>query len=124
MTLDLFSDTPSPRPVTGWQLAEKGMNSAAAHADAVHGDWQDRAYEVVQRYVAALRKGFTDSTFIAEDVREYAARRYSLPDPPDKRAWGSVMRRAASDGLIRNVGATKARDPKVHSSFTTLWQTV
>jgi len=58
--------------------------------------------------------------FLAEQFVEYATKRYGLLPPPDGRAWGGPVRRAALAGKIRKVGYAPAntsnRSPKA------LWQ--
>lgn len=98
----------------GWTLAEAGMARAAEHADRVSDGWQDRAYEFLKLY--ALR----NRSFTAEEVR--AAAVGLVPDPPDGRAWGAVMRRASRACLISREGFESAKDARVHRNIVTRWR--
>jgi len=103
---------------TGAKGRDDGMKRAIDHADAVIEDWGVRAMNILLIYVGAMASG--DHT-ICEDIRQYAEIR-GLPNPPDKRAWGSVMTCASRRKVLRSVGYAKARDPKVHCTPTTLWE--
>lgn len=60
--------------------------------------------------------------FTAEMVRQWAERR-SGAVYLDSRAWGVVMRRAASDGWIEPTSLhVTARDPKVHRRPVRVWR--
>lgn len=97
------------------KLRDEGMQRAIDHADRVIDRWQDKAYESLRVYIS-----FNSQPFLSEDVRVYAAH-LGIPDPPDKRAWGAVMMRAAKAGLIRKLGWTTASDPKVHKNPVSQW---
>lgn len=78
--------------------------------------------EHLKDYIELIRFGLGDGQqFTTEMVREYAEQ-MGLPDPPDKRAWGGVIRRAAMSGLMVKKGWTTSRNPKVHCSPTSLWE--
>ena len=103
-------------------LRDEGMRQAVEHADAVHGNWSERAMDMLKDYLELLRYGLGEGQqFTSEMVREYAEQ-MGLPDPPDKRAWGAVMVKAARAGLIVKKGWTTSRNPKVHCSPTSLWE--
>lgn len=92
---------------------DTGINAAIEHADREIAEWSDRAVEFVRLFArAAVGVG----EFLAENARHFAHAR-GLPDPPDGRAWGAVMRRARRAGYIKNVGYRAARSsnlsPKV-----------
>ncbi len=97
------------------QLRDDGMARAADHAEVVEPGWNELALEYVRVYAKANRQ------LRGEMVRIYAENR-GFPLPPDKRAWGAVMMRAAKAGLITKLGWTTAVDPKVHKNPVSLWQ--
>lgn len=101
------------------QLRDIGIQRAVEHADAEIPSWSDIAFDNLRMFLRYA----PDSQFMGEDVRGYATTR-GLPDPPDKRAWGAVMLRAARAGLIRKIGYAHAKDPKVHRSINPLWERV
>lgn len=97
-----------------WKQAESrrddGMQRAVEHADDVKPYWSDMA----MTWVLVYRDMHAE--FLAEDVRAYA-HAGGLPGPPDGRAWGAVIRRAAKAGHIVKVGYAPAKtsnlSPKV-----------
>ena len=109
-------------PPTKRQLSnaarDDGISRAIAHADAVHPDWGDRAFAELHRYIAPMHAG---ARLTGEEIREFAEL-HGVPRPPDKRAWGNVMLRAARAGLIRKIGWTTASDPKTHCNPISLWE--
>jgi len=69
------------------ERAELGMQRSADHANRTESEWTGQALGML----CAIGAELTD--FTVEEVREIAEVR-GLPDPPDKRAWGAVTRRA------------------------------
>jgi hypothetical protein len=88
-----------------------GIRDSVEHADREISGWSDWAMWALLEYADNAL-----GTFLTEDVRAFA-RAGGLPDPPDGRAWGAVMRRAAKAGYIKSVGYRAARSsnlsPKV-----------
>jgi len=106
---DLFADF-----VKGEQLAEIGMQQAVDHAEEVFENWGDEALAFVRKYVS-----YTKDPFMAEDVR--MASLQVVPEPPTKRAWGLIMRRAAQANLISRVGYRKVTNRRAHGTPAALW---
>jgi len=100
-------------------LRDNGTNLAIAHADAVHEQWSDRALQMLLDYIDLI--GGTGSQLTSEMARFYAAE-HGLPRPPDGRAWGAVMLKAARAGKCKKIGWTTATDPKVHCNPVSLWE--
>jgi hypothetical protein len=75
--------------------------------------WVATALEAVRRH-AAMNKYFT-----TEQVR---AAFEDLPEPPDRRAWGAVVRKAKKEGLIQSHGWVRAQSLTVHGMVVTLWE--
>lgn len=99
-------------------LRDESIQRAVDHADRVTSEWSDRAYGMLVRYVRALGSG---ARVTSEAIRNYAEW-HDLPTPPDKRAWGAVVLKAARAGVIEKAGWTTANDPKVHCNPVSLWQ--
>lgn len=96
---------------------DDGIKRAVDHADKVHESWSDKAFDLLKDYVSLIGK---DSQCTSEMVRHYAES-HGLPHPPDKRAWGAVMLKAARANLLFKKGWTTATDPKVHCNPVSLW---
>lgn len=90
-----------------------GMELALEHAEAVNEGWKDEAYS----FLVAFAKYNRD--FISEDVSD-AHVAAQLPQPPTKRAWGSLYRRAARDGVIEQCGMGRSR--LRHASICPRWR--
>jgi hypothetical protein len=88
--------------------------AAADHADRVRVQWTATAVAFLRTYVAKHR-----GAFLAEDVRA-ASLAWGLPEAPDGRAWGHVMKRAEREGVIVAVGYSGARSS--NGSPKVLWR--
>ena len=104
---------------------DTGMERAVARADRAVEFWSEDAYAFVFEICSMLKSpkakehGLSSATtFLTEDVRAYAEKR-GLTPPPDQRAWGAVMQRAAKHGLIRRIGYMPARSSNL--SPKALW---
>jgi len=98
-------------------LRDEGIQRAVDHADREIESWSDRASDMLLSCARARGKG---AEITSESIRNYAEF-HDLPPPPDKRAWGAVMLKAARAGVIKKVGYTTANDPKVHCNPVSLW---
>jgi len=78
---------------------------------------KDRAFFYLQRFIQDIN----GEEFLGEDVRNFAHEQ-GLQLPPDNRAWGGVMIRAARAGLIKKNGYRVCKNRKAHNSPMTIWQ--
>ncbi len=81
---------------------DTGMERAIDHAEREILDWGQGAHAVLMTVAANM------PAFLAEDVVA-ASKSHGLAPPPDGRAWGAVVRRAALKGLIHKIGYAPAR---------------
>lgn len=93
---------------------DAGIERAVTHADKVVKNWQEIAYERLLEFLA----GRDGAPFLAEEFRQWG--RFKIPAPPDGRAFGGVIRRAATAGKIVNIGTGRAATS--NSSLKILWQ--
>ncbi len=96
-----------------------GMALAAEHAEDVHHGWKEQAYRALIQFLA-VNPGIT---FQTEVVRAWAERR-GLPRPPSERAFGSVIVKAARNGLIKSIGYGKTSNPKSHRTPASVWRQI
>lgn len=107
----------SPAELTGQDLASRGAQVAADHADrTTAGQWTAMAMDFFNAWAQA-RQG---RPFQGEDVRLAAVG--VVPAPPDARAWGLVLRRAARAGLIHRVGFAPVKDRRSHCGPKAVWE--
>jgi hypothetical protein len=110
----LFDDNGNPRDAARARR-DDGMARAAAHADAIKALWTEAAMHVFELYLAEHAEPFLAEQFIAWS-RGY------IDQPPDGRAWGSVLAAARRRGLIDRVGTANAVTSNL--SPKPLWQGV
>ena len=108
---------------TGEELANQGIKKAVDHANRVTPKWAEMAYDCFLSYLGCCPSGYN---FMAEDVRDFSTRHYpfmhdGLPEPPNLRAWGGIMRRVQRAGVIRAIGTRKVSNTKAHCANATLW---
>src|SRR5579862_3887558 len=77
---------------------DDGIARALTHAESVRMGWNMAADELLLRFLGTVQGGFLAEQFVAY------AEKGAFPPPPDARAWGGVIRRAAIAGIIRRVG--------------------
>jgi hypothetical protein len=96
----------------GIQLREQGI----ANSERTAGQrWQDEAIECVKIFKDIV------PDFTCDEVRLWASVG-GLEVPPEARAWGAVMRRAAKEGLIVPTDRFRAStDPFCHRSPARVW---
>lgn len=102
----------------GKELRDLGIHRAVTHANKEYDDWSDKAYTTLKDFLR-LANG---KPFMCEDVREYAS--IYLPEPPNNRAWGSIIVRARKDGIIKHHGFSQVTNPKAHRANASLWKGV
>jgi hypothetical protein len=101
----------------GARLRDEGIDRAVAHADRVKPGWSQMAYEELKAFL--IHTGLNE--FTSEHVRDFADA-WGFQPPPEKRAWGGVMLRAARAGLIRKTGQyTTSMNANCHNMPKALW---
>lgn len=100
---------------SGKQLKIAGMLQAVDHANARAENWSELAYKFLHKYAKK------NPTFLAEEVRTLAEDSGEVPHPPSKRAWGGIIKRAKTEGLIKSLGIKQVTNPKAHQAYATHW---
>ncbi len=104
--------------VSGRMLADMGMEAALMNANAKQSDWSIQAMDALLVYLS-LHPG---KEFMAEDVREFAYDVLAVPYPPHCRAWGSIIQKAARNGVIRRLRIAPVRTVSSHSANASVWR--
>lgn len=103
--------TPDP---TLEERRDQGIKAAVEHADAEQSNpkWSVQAEAYAEMMIG--RRGF--KPFLMEEIVA-AAIRDGIPEPPDRRSWGGIIRALAKRGVVRKMGyaeaATSNCSPKV-----------
>jgi hypothetical protein len=104
----ILEQTPKDQAVA---RRDRGMAKASGHAESVSAHWNDDADRALRVFLRAR-----DGGFLAEDFVAWTRWNRDIVQPPDGRAWGAVLNRAARAGLIRKLGYAPAntsnRSPK------------
>lgn len=98
------------------RLTDSAISSAIRHADMTVDKWQEIAYGHLLDFLS-----FNNGDFIAEQARTFAEK-MGCPAPPDTRAWGGIIRKAKTNGVIICVG--RVSPPHVHGSLVSVWRKV
>lgn len=96
---------------------DEGIRIAEAHAASQSPDWPELAWF----FLKAAVEWRNLSRFQTTDFRKWAEAR-GLPRPPDPRAYGGVMRRAARAGMIVADGYAPKTDSQAHCCPATIWR--
>lgn len=92
---------------------DAGIEEAVNHANQVENNWSEQAFEFLKTFASSAGE------FMTEDVR--VAAQGIIPSPPDARAWGGVVKRAAKIGVISKVGVKCKSDKVSHCAFAGVW---
>lgn len=105
------------------ELGYVGAARAADHADRSDPLWRKIGHCRLLEYLLFLRdEDGVPHTFTAEDFRAWAIA-HSLPEPPDPRAFGNLVARAAKSGLIRDSGKrVRTSNRRAHGREVVLWE--
>ena len=94
----------------GLALGHAMAEVAGKHAG---DDWMEMALEALRTHATAHKY------FTTEQVR---GAHPELPEPPDKRAWGAVTRKAKVEGIIRAHGWMRSQNLSRHGMHVTVWE--
>jgi hypothetical protein len=98
----------------------EGITQSATAQDCRSHGWGDRALAILRQYCAARKRRKFPGEFTIENFRDYAEVR-GLDVPENASAYGSVMRRASSAGLIQFAGYRPATTASAHGRPIRKW---
>ena len=90
---------------------DAGIERSSSHAERVTPLWNEMAYTHLRVWLLTRDRG----DFLAED----AFKEFQIA-PPDGRAYGAVMRKAAAAGIIHKIGYAPAKSSNL--SVKVLWR--
>ncbi len=94
---------------------DDGIGRATLHAERTSPEWNAKADDALRVYLDEIN----GRNFLAEEFVAWARVCPGLPMPPDGRAWGGVIRRAACGHRIEKAGAAPANTS--NRSLKPLW---
>ena len=95
---------------------DAGMRQATDHAEAETPGWSAQALAYLRQY--AERRDRFPGWFVTEE----AALSGEVPEPPTKKAWGSIFTKAARHGWIVKDGYRP--DPHRHANPCPVWRSL
>jgi hypothetical protein len=98
---------------TARELRDKGIAQSLKSANELHPNWSENAYNFLKKFIRKNKK------FLCEDVRYHSIG--TVPPTRSARSWGAIIRRAASEGLIRRVGIDEVKNAKAHACYASVW---
>lgn len=101
---------------TGQYYRDAGIKKAVDHANETEFNWSVQAFGFLLIYIQS------NDTFMCEDLR--FASTNIVTQPPSKRAWGGIIRRASKAGLIKRIGFKNVKNVKAHCTPAAVWETV
>ena len=101
---------------------EQSIQAAADHADRIHEDWTNQAFEKCKLVLTHYRlNGITE--FQMCDMRNSMYMFFTpLPDPPTKRAFGNVARLLRQAKLIEIVGYKPTNNTTAHNAIAAVYK--
>lgn len=96
---------------------DRGMSLAADKANRDSAGWTEAAMRGLEKYISAHDGDF----FLTEQVRAWCEELELVDEPANSKAWGSVMQKAARDGMIKRYGYAPAKSSNL--SPKCLWGT-
>lgn len=98
----------------GEVLRDKGIKQSYDHANEVHENWGEQAFNFLKLYMRHNKE------FMAEEVR--MASSLVVPEPKSSRAWGAIIVRAKKEGLIYHHGYRSVSNAKAHKTPASVWR--
>lgn len=99
------------------EKAQEGIEQAVSHAEKEKPGWSANAYEFIRLHCIRNKgKRFTGFEVVQASIA------YGLDQPPNPRAWGGPLQKAARNRLIVRVGTVADPNPERHGSDVPLWE--
>ena len=93
---------------------DAGMRRAVEHANEKRSGWSTLAFVFFEKFATANRR-FTTEEYIAYALSS------GLPLPPDKRAFGPIVKRALHANMIVFHAVGPSKSPSRHKGHATVW---
>lgn len=101
---------------TGHELMKKGMGAALENANRQIENWGDIAYDFLVQYF----KEHPNEKIQVEKIRQASVG--VVPPPPNNKAWGGIVTRAKSKGIVIKTGVAPVTEASAHRGYASVWQ--
>ena len=109
---------------------EQGIKQAIEHANEVHPDWSELAYQKCLLAITHLKTKHTilmlmGKPISVEELRDIIRIYFpDFPEPPTKRAWGSVTLRLIREKRIEKVGYAPTKSRTAHNAIAAIYKVI
>lgn len=100
----------------GNTLKKQGINKAITSADIKNSNWSEIAYSFLKEFIK------NNDEFMVEEVR--IASKDIVPEPPSKRAWGSIILKAKKENLVKHIKYNQVQNPSAHMANASVWKRI
>lgn len=94
---------------------DAGIEKSEQTADSIDPMWRENAFQLLKEFLSV-----NPGEFLVEDLRAYGAMKDFIA-PKSNRVWGSIILRAAKEGLIKNIGYGITKNKKAHRTPAAMW---
>lgn len=108
---------------------EQGIKQAIEHANQVHPDWSELAYQkclLAIRHIKNKQIRLNPNeykSYSMEEIREIISTFFlEIPEPPTNRAWGAISRRLISEKRIEKVGYSPTKSRTAHNAIAAIYK--
>ena len=113
----LFAQDGTPTMEAARAARDQGMALALDKAEREHEGWSSIALNFLRKYAAE------NAEFPGYFVTMASGLDPEFPQPGNEKAWGSVWRKAAKLGIVRDSGKTMPH-PKRHACKAIVWKSL
>ena len=101
---------------------EQSIQAAAEHADRVHEDWTNQAFEKSKLAIMSMKNRNIKEFQICDLRRAIDTFLTPLPIPPTKRAWGQISRLLRQAKLIEIIGYKPTNNQTAHNAIAAIYK--
>jgi len=103
---------------------EQGIKQAIEHANQVHPDWSELAFEKAKLCLISFETRGVQEFQIC-DLRKAIDMFFTpLPEPSTKRAWGHISRLLRQANLIKVVGYKPTENLTAHNAIAAIYKVI
>jgi hypothetical protein len=108
---------------------EQGIKQAIDHANQVHPDWSELAYQkcllAITHYKLKYGELSEAMPISIERLRQIIRTHFvELPEPPTKRAWGNITLRLIREKRIEKVGYAPTKSRTAHNAIAAIYKVI